>query len=352
VRSTFRSTAEARGRDPQIAEAMVDPAVAIDGLDTRSQLLTLTTDDALAWGYADGVAATRADLLDTAGLAGAPVVETSPSLAEDVVRVVTDPIVASLLLIVGLVLIVGDFFVEGVGIPAAIGAVLIAAFFWGHLLAGLAGWEDIALVVLGLALIAVELFVVPGFGVPGIVGVIALLGGIFLAMLGREIQTPEQTQRAGYTVLAVLLALVAGFAAVIIFLPRGSRLSGLVLQSQTTEAPATAIQPVRRPGGWLRWFGSDAALRSDRSVTVTERTATHPAPAHLPGPAAVPVLGPPSLAGRDGVAITDLRPSGIAEIDGKRIDVVTDGGYVTAGESITVVRDEGYRRVVRRVAAW
>jgi membrane-bound serine protease (ClpP class) len=352
VRSTFRSTAEARGRDPRIAEAMVDPDVRIDGLDTAGQLLTLTTDDALAWGYADGVASTRAELLGAAGLAGAEVVETSPSLAEDAVRWVTDPIVASLLLIVGILLIVGDFLVEGVGVPAAIGAVLIAAFFWGHLLAGLAGWEDVALVVLGIALIAVELFVIPGFGVAGIAGIIALLAGVFLAMLGREIQTPAQIERAGYTVVAVLLALVAGLVALVIFLPRGSRLSGLVLQSQADSLPVPApVTTVRRPGGWLRWFGGDAALHSDRRVTVAETRGAPPNPVGVGGPAAVLALGASSLAGRGGVAVTDLRPSGIAEIDGERVDVVSDGGYVAAGEPITVVRDEGYRRVVRRAAA-
>ena len=348
VRSTFRSTAEFRGRDPRVAEAMVDPDVAIDGLVASGQLLTLTTTDAQTWGYADGVAATRAEVLDAAGLAGAPVVETSPSLAEDVVRFVTDPVVASLLIILGLLLIVGDFLVEGVGIPAAIGAVLIAAFFWGHLLAGLAGWEDIALVVLGIALIAVELFVIPGFGVAGILGAVALLGGLFLAMLGREIRTPEQIERAGYTVAASLAAFVLGLIAIVLFLPRGSRLSGLVLQSQGADVPVPAVP---RPRGWMRWLGSDPTLPSDRRVAVAERPATPAPAAPVSGPASIPVLGPPRLTGRAGVALTDLRPSGIATIDGERIDVVSDGGFIAAGEPIAVVRDEGYRRVVRRGAS-
>nr|MBA3414949.1 hypothetical protein [Chloroflexia bacterium] len=257
----------------------------------------------------------------------------------------------SLLIILGLLLIVGDFLVEGVGIPAAIGAVFIGLFFWGHLLAGLAGWEDVALVVLGIGLIAVELFIIPGFGVAGVLGIVALLGGLFLAMLGREIQTPAQIERAGYTIAASLAAFVIGLIAILIFLPRGSRISGLVLQSQGADVAASAMS-VRQPGGWMRWFGGDRSLPSDRRVVVTERPAPPAStPSPVPAPAALPVLGMPSLTGRDGIALSDLRPSGIADIDGERIDVVSDGGYIPAGDRIAVFRDEGYRRVVRRVTS-
>ncbi|MGH2552021.1 MAG: NfeD family protein, partial [Thermomicrobiales bacterium] len=181
VRSTFASTAEARGRNPLVAEAMVDINVDVPGLSPSGQLLTLTTTTALDWGYADGVAETREELLAATGLADAPVIETSLSLAERATRVITDPLIAGLLLTVGLILIVADFFVDGLGIMAIVGVLAIATFLWGHLVAGLAGWEDVTLVVLGIALIAVEIFVIPGFGVAGILGLLSLFGGIFLA---------------------------------------------------------------------------------------------------------------------------------------------------------------------------
>lgn len=335
VRSTFRATAEARGRDPRVAEAMVDPAVEVPGLVEAGKLLTLTTTEAQQWGYADGVVATRAQLLDALGLAGAPLIETEPSFAEDVARFVTDPIVASLLVTIGLLLIVGDFLVEGVGIPAAVGAGLIALFFWGHLLAGLAGWEDLALVVFGLALIAVELFVVPGFGVAGVLGIAALLGGMFLAMLGREVRTPEVTAQAGYAVLGSLAGFVLGLIALLILLPRGTRFGGLVLQANVGGA-AAETGTGRKPGGWLRLFGESGPLASDRAPTAV--------------PARAAATATRSLSGRTGTALTDLRPSGIAQIDGNRVDVVSEGGFIRAGEPVVVVRDEGYRRVVKRVA--
>lgn len=213
VRSTFRATAETRGRDPLIAEAMVDPEVVVPDLDTSTTLLTLTSDQAIQYSYADGVAADRADLLSALGLSGAEISEVSPTPIEMVVRWVTDPIVASLLIMLGLFLIVADALFAGFGIAAVAGVLCFALFFWGHLLANLAGWEDLLLIALGLALIGLEVFVIPGFGVAGIAGTVALAGGLFLTMVGRGFQDFDATSdaiRAGWSVAFGLLgALVA-----------------------------------------------------------------------------------------------------------------------------------------------
>ena len=333
VRTTFKATAEARGRDPLVAEAMVDPDVVIDGLVARGELLTLTTTEATDWGYNDGVAANRAEVLAAAGLADAPVIETEPSLAERVVRFITDPVFSSLLITAGVLILIADLFVEGFGIGGVVGLGLLALFFWGHFLAGLTGWEDLALVVLGLALIAVEIIVVPGFGIPGILGLAALLGGLFLAMLGREIQTPEGIEQAGMTILASFIGIVLGLVAIVAFLSRGRRLGRLVLSSavggaEVASSPATA--------GWLGWFGSSSNLPRGSQQHVLGGTHAEPTGELVSGRAT-------------GVALTDLRPSGIATIDGERIDVVTEGEHIAEGDPIEVVLDEGYRRVVRRL---
>jgi membrane-bound serine protease (ClpP class) len=334
VRTTFKATAEARGRDPLVAEAMVDPDVAIDGLVTRGELLTLTTTEATDWGYNDGVAANRAAVLAAAGLASAPVIETEPSLAERFVRFITDPVVSSLLITAGVLILIADLFVEGFGIGGVAGLGLLALFFWGHFLAGLTGWEDLALVVLGLVLIAVEIIVVPGFGVPGLLGLAALLGGLFLAMLGREIQTPEGIWQAGLTILASFIGIVIGIIAIFAFLSRGRRLGRLVLHSAVGGAEVTSPRPA---AGWLGWFGSSSSL---------------PRGSHqgMPGGTRPEQADHPITGGATGVALSDLRPSGIASIDGERVDVVTEGEHIPEGEPIEVVSDEGYRRVVRRAA--
>ncbi len=257
VRTTFKATAEARGRDPLVAEAMVDPEVAIEGLDTRGELLTLTTAEATAWGYSEGVVADRADLLMATGLDGATVVESEPSLAERLVRVITDPVFSTLLISAGILLIIADLFVEGFGMIGVAGIGALALFFWGHALAGLAGWEDVVLVLLGLVLIAVEIVVIPGFGVAGVLGLVAVLGGLFLAMLGREIQTPEGIEQAAATIVASLIAIIVGTIAVITYFSRERRLGKLVLQSALGDAEVVARPVTAR---WLRWFGTSSQL--------------------------------------------------------------------------------------------
>jgi membrane-bound serine protease (ClpP class) len=271
VRKTFKATAEARGRDPLVAEAMVDPDVGIAGLDERGKLLTLTPSEALAWGYGDGVVANRAEALAAAGLADARLVETAPGPAERLVRFITDPVVAALLIAVGVLLLIGDLFVEGFGLAGAAGLVLLALFFWGHVLAGLAGWEDVALVVVGLLLIAVEIAVVPGFGLPGVLGLAALLGGFILAMLGREIQTPQGIERAALAAGTALVAIVIGFIAIASLVSRGRYPGWLVLHSTLGELPP---EPEPARASRLGWFGAASRLPRARQPEAESGQAT------------------------------------------------------------------------------
>lgn len=323
VRSTFKSTAELRQRDPRIAEAMVDPAVEIDGLVREGQLLTLTSAQALERGYADGIAASLQELLADIGLAQASVQETSPSLAEDVVRFLTNPLVASLLTSLGFLLIMADILAGGFGGLAIAGLALLGLFFWGHFLAGLAGWEGVALVVAGLVLIGVEVLLIPGFGVSGVLGIAALAAGLFISMVGGTIITREEIIRAGMTVAGTLLLVIAGAVFLFRALLREGRLGHLVLQSQVGALEATP--PARRQ----RWYEGS---RLEPNLRQAEQVA--------------PMEG--SLEGKIGVALSDLRPGGFAEINGQRVDVVTEGDYIRAGELIEVIADQGYRRVVRR----
>lgn len=335
VRSTFRATAELRGRDPTVAEAMVDPAIAIPGLVSAGQLLTLTTAQAERVGYASGVVADRAALLRAAGLSGAPVNEARVSLAENVVRFLTNPVVASLLTSLGFVLILADVYSGGFGAIGSVGVGLFALFFWGHFLAGLAGWEGVVLAVLGLVLIGVEVFVVPGLGVAGLLGAAALLGGLFLSLVGGEIVTTQDFTRAGSTLLGTLILMVAGSALLLRFLPRAARVQGMILRSQVGVADNRTVArsaPTRNFSPRWRWLEGDRLEAHSRTYA---EGAAEPAEAR-------------SFTGATGVALSDLRPGGIASIDGERVDVVSRGEYIGAGERVEVIADEGYRRVVRR----
>ena len=320
VRKDFKAVAEVRGRNPLVAEAMVDEAVVVEGLVAEGKLLTLSTQEALEWDYAEGEVEDIPALLEAAGLAGAQLIETSPSFAENLVRFLTHPIVASLLLSLGALGLLVEVTSSGFGVPGLAGATLLALFFWGHFLAGLAGWEGVALVVVGLALIGVEIFLIPGFGVAGVLGIAAFLGGIFISLIGEGAAT-DDFLRAGLMLVASASLVVVGGWLAIVYLPRGKPWRGLGLPEVLPAGPG-----IEGPAGGRRGRGRRGA------------------PARRSGPE------PGALEGARGVAITDLHPAGVANVDGQRVDVVTEGGYIASGTQIEIVADEGYRRVVRAIS--
>lgn len=316
VRSDFRAVAEVRGRDPRIAEAMVDDSVAIDGLVEEGKLLTMTTSEALQWGYADGEASTIEEALEAEGITNAELVQVEYSLAERFVRFLTNPIVASLLISLGFLGLLAELTSPGFGVPGIGGILLLSLFFWGGFLAELSGWEGVILVAIGLALIAVELVIIPGFGVAGALGLIAFLAGLYISLIGQGATTGDFV-RAGLVLVASLVMIVLGAAAILTVLPnRRGWGGGLALQ---TSLP--------RGSGLLYRFGGAPA------------TGAESAPHEYI-----------SMVGRRGVAITVLHPAGVAQIDTQRVDVVSEGGFIDAGTPIVVIADEEYRRVVRAVA--
>ncbi len=348
VRSTFRATAQERGRDPLVAEAMVDPAVAIAGLVGSGELLTLDDEQMVEVGYADGMAPGIDALLANLELDDQPREERSPSLAEGLVRFLTGSVVAPLLLTAGVWLLIGDLLTGGVGIGAAAGAGLLGAFFYGHLLVGLSGWEDLVLVGVGVVLLLVEVFVIPGFGVAGVLGLLSVLGGGVLAMVNRDlgmVSVVELLTTAGRVTLTFVLVSVVMIA----LIAAAAKRSGRSIDPSRRTPQHRCARPTRAT--WLSWFGSADVLESDETAgTAPDERA--PAPTTTSSGAAQrghPDTRPRgSLVGHTGVALSDLRPAGVARIDGQRIDVVTEGGWIASGEPVEVLSDEGYRRLVRR----
>jgi membrane-bound serine protease (ClpP class) len=302
VRKEFRATAEARGRPPLVAEAMVDADVAIRGLVEKGKLLTLTTDEALKQKVADIRADTLADALTKFGLEGAELQYVSKNWAEQVVRVLTHPVVSSLLITVAMLGIIVELRTPGFGVPGALGVGSLGLFLWGHWLVQLAGWEELLLVLAGLILLAVEAFVLPGFGIAGILGVTAVIAALVLSMVG-----------PGYTTQFLLLtATRVGFAMVV------AVAIGLLVLRWLPRLP------------FGRQLVLDAAMDSAQGYTSAPQTDA-------------------LLLGRRGHAATPLHPAGIAEIDGQRVDVVSDGEPVDPGEPVKVTRVDGNRVVVSRI---
>jgi membrane-bound serine protease (ClpP class) len=307
VRKEFRATAEARSRPLAIAEAMVDADVEVKGLVEKGKLLTLTTEEAIESKVADFRADSLEAVLAHLQLEGAEVRRAKVNWAENIVRFLTNPILGSLLITLGILGILVEIRTPGFGVPGIVGLSCLMLFFWGHWIVQLAGWEELLLVLVGLILLAVETFVLPGFGVAGVLGIIALLGGLSLSMIGAGAEL-QAVMGALMRSLLSLVAAVAGAFLVFRWVPRSWLARGIVL---------------------------DTALG-------TTAAAVGAAPVQVPAPVAE---------GQPGVTITMLRPAGIAEINGLRVDVVAEGEYIPAGTAIRVHRVEGHRVVVHRVLA-
>lgn len=300
LRKEFASTAERRGRPPEFAEAMVDADVEIAGVVTKGKLLTLTTSEAIAHEVAEFTADTVSGALDAAGLPGAEVRAVSQTWAETLVRFLTDPIVSSLLMTIGMLGILVEIRTPGFAVPGSIGLLSLGLFFWGHWLVQLAGWEELLLVAAGVLLVGLEVFVIPGFGVAGIAGAAALIAGLGLTLIGAGATTAVIVGALGRVAISLLVALAGGLALLRVLpnLPFGRR---FVLDTEMRAAS-----------------GYESPPRADRLAL-----------------------------GRVGVASSPLRPAGVADIDGMRVDVVSDGSFIEAGAAIEVTRVEGNRIVVR-----
>ncbi len=299
MRAEFRALAEARGRDPKVAEAMVDERVEVPGVNEAGRLLTLSTNEALRVGFAKASVDGQAKLLDAIGLPGARVVTIEPNWAELVVRFLTNPLVSPLLLSLGVLGLVFEIKTGAFGLGGLISLGSLGLFFGSSFLIGLAGWEEVLLLGLGLLAIGVEVFILPGFGAAGLLGAAAVASAVLLALIGGSPSAADVTQ--ALIVLGASLAItVAVTYAWIRHLPNSGRFAGLILRGGSEQAD-----------GYIS------------------------APARL------------DLVGQEGVAMTDLRPAGTALIAQERVDVVTEGEYVSQGHAVRVVRSEGYRLVVR-----
>lgn len=269
VRGLFESTAEATGRDAMYAAAMVDPDIEIAGIIEQGDLLTLTASSAVESDLAAAEIAGLNDVLNDLGVDADSVDIATPGILETISRFVTSPTVAGLLLLAAIGLLIAEVTTGSGGLFALGGVGLFALFFWGHLLAKLAGWEDAVLLAIGIALIAVEVFVIPGFGIAGIAGTVALVAGMVMSLLGRNLDyAPSGTLRTA--VLTVVIALVGAAIAVALsikFVFRNSQPHrvdrGIMLRSTVAQGESPSIRPRR----WLNFFdGNERLERSTQSV--------------------------------------------------------------------------------------
>ncbi|MFB4211869.1 nodulation protein NfeD [Shouchella sp. JSM 1781072] len=281
------------GRDPAYAEAMSNADFDVEGF--PSGYLTLNADQALEVGYADAIEQNLEGVVDFLGYDSDDVelVYSEVSFAEQIARFVTNPVVIPILLTIGSLGLIMELFSPGFGIPGIMGGSSLLLFFFGHMVAGFAGWESLILVIIGAVLIGVEMLA-PGFGIFGILGIGLVIGGLFMASFSTTVM-----------VISIAIALFISIAAaIILFVFFGDRgpWKKLVLQAQT-----------KTEEGYL------------------SKETNH------------------DLVGSTGKALSDLRPAGIALINDERLDVVSEGSYIGRGSKLKVVYTSGARIVVREI---
>lgn len=292
--SAMRAAAEQNNRDPKYALAMADENNSISELGAgKGKLLTLTESQALEVDYSEGTVENQAELLQVLGYENAEVQKMDESFAEKVARFVTNPVVIPILLTIGLLGLVIELFSPGFGIPGLTGITAFILFFFGHLVAGLAGYETIVLFLLGIGLLILEMFL-PG-GIVGALGGISIIGSLFVA-------GENNTHMAVSILIALVVSLAVSILMVKVFGKQMKFLKRMIL-TDSTNSESGYVSNINRL----------------------------------------------DLIGRTGIAYTAMRPSGIAIVDDERIDVVTEGSFIDKDSLVKIVKTEGSRIVVREI---
>lgn len=325
MRSTMRATAEAHGkdtvitatdtiikwrRDPRIAEAMVDPSVFIPGLIDSGKVLTFTPTEAIENGFCEGTAENIEEVMKNAGIGKYTIVEYEPTIIERIIGFLVSPLISGLLI---MAIIGGIYFeMQSPGIGFALGVAVVAAilYFAPLYLEGLAANWEILVFIVGIILVIVEIFVIPGFGVAGISGIILIFGGLVLSLINNvnfDFEGVEMSAVA-VAVTTVVLGVFGGFV--------GSLLLGKRLFTAKTGPFANlslqSIQDVK-----------------EGFVCIEN--------------------GMLELKGKAGIAQTVLRPSGKVLIDHEIYDAVALTGYIEKGDSVMVTKVEATQLYVEKV---
>lgn len=325
MRSTMRATAEAHGkdtiitendtiykwrRDPQIAEAMVDERVYIEGVSDTGKVLTFTATEAMEYGYSEGIAENVPEVLEKVGVEEYEIIEYQPSFIELIIGFLVHPMISGLLIMA----IIGGIYFEmqspGIGFPLGI-AILAAVLYFSPLyLEGLAANWEILVFVIGVILVAVEIFVIPGFGVAGISGVLLIFGSLVLSLINNVNFDFEgvEMEGVGVAVATVVLGIFGGF---ILALYMGNKL----FTAKTGPFSNLSLKTVQNV--------ADGYINVDTGFLL--------------------------LKGKNGVARTVLRPGGKVMINYEIYDAVAENGFIDKDEKVVVTRVGASQVYVDRV---
>ena len=317
MREEMASTAEIRGRNTMIAEAMVDEElrfdwVVIDG-DTivtddlqgsnEGKLITLTTEKALKYKIADGSAETFNDVLNLLNLAGVKTIDLRVSWSEKLVRFLTDPVVSSLLMTLGFLGLLFELQSPGWGIPGTVGLVCLALFFGATWFTNLAELTELLIILIGVVLVLIEVLLIPGFGLIGILGGLTIMAGFFMILLPAHPLYLDYTNAMRGFVIGIVGGLIGLF------------------------------------------FMGRVLIRTKFWQKITLPTSEKSSEGYSTS------IGLEGLVGQAGVAVSALRPSGWVTVNEQKLFVVSEGEFIAIGDPVKILTVDGNRVVVRNVSS-
>ncbi len=309
-RGVMRATAEVNGRNPLIAEKMVDQDLLIEGLSPVGQVITFSNADAIANGYCEGTQSSIADVAKACGMMDAQIVYYDGSAPEKVIDLLNMPLMSGILLVVMFAGIFFELKTAGMGKGAVVALIAAFLFFVPHYVHGLAETWEVAIFLLGVVLLALELFVIPGFGIAGISGILFTVVGVTAALLennGTDFEhvTTNQLLKA----IAMVLGLMCTSIILVIWAAK-------VLVTSKAAHPFVDQTTQDKAQGYT-------ALRAEFL----------------------------ELVGLEGEAMTDLRPVGHIHINGKQYDAQANEGFISRGDKVIVEKLSSIHLVVKKLAS-
>lgn len=300
MRSMMRATAEKRNRDPRIAEAMVDPRTFIPGVNDSGKVLTFTTQEAIRNGYCEGQAESVSDILALEGIGEHQMLTYHQTFLEKLISFFIHPAVSGILLL----LMLGGIYFElqspGIGFPLLVAVLAAIGYFAPLYLEGLAANWEILLAFAGFVLLAVEIFILPGFGIAGVSGIILLITAFTFSMLGNDGFNFEGVSRKA--VVEALSVVVIAMASTVVL---GVMLGKSLLRSNRFGKMVLTDTMVAAEG----YVSSDSGLAS--------------------------------LAGRTGITATMLRPAGKIQVGDDFYPANAEFGFIEQGKAVIVTRFDG-----------
>ncbi len=299
MRSIMRSTAEAQGRDPKIAEAMVDEDVVVDSVSQAGKVVTLSTSEAINYGFCEGQYESIEEILAATGYTPYEIYDYELGSTEQIIAFFLNPVISGVLILI----IIGGIYFElqtpGIGFPILASLVATIFYFTPYYLNGLAENWEIAVFFVGIALILLEVFVIPGFGIAGITGIFLSLGSLVLVMLNNDMLDfsfvpSEKLFISIGTIIAGLLGSI-----IVMFL-------GGVRLANSNVFKRISLQDVQD--------------KDHGYVSIEHKV---------------------SMIGKRGEACTILRPSGKVIIDEEIYDATSRDGFVSSGTKVEVVEEQG-----------